>query len=126
MKRILIAVAALACLLAAPAVSANGDPVFVDPQHYKVEFENEAVRVLRIRYEPGEKSVMHGHPDAVAIFLTDIRVAMTMPDGTTQMVTGKAGEVKETPASVHLPHNTGTQPMELILVELKAKPAKAK
>jgi quercetin dioxygenase-like cupin family protein len=37
----------------------------------KVEFENESVRVLRISYEPGEKSVMHYHPNAVAVCLTD-------------------------------------------------------
>ena len=47
------------------------DPVKVDPQHYKVEFENERVRVLRIKYGAGEKSVMHSHPEAIAVFLTD-------------------------------------------------------
>jgi quercetin dioxygenase-like cupin family protein len=36
-----------------------------------VEFENEQVRVLRIGYGAGEKSVMHEHPNAVAVFLTD-------------------------------------------------------
>ena len=30
-----------------------------DHRHYKVEFENERVRVLRIKYGPGEKSVVH-------------------------------------------------------------------
>jgi hypothetical protein len=34
------------------------DAVKVDPKHYKVEFENDQVRVLRITYGPGEKSVM--------------------------------------------------------------------
>ena len=38
------------------------DPVRVDPEHYRVELENEKVRVLRVRYGPHEKSVMHGHP----------------------------------------------------------------
>ncbi|HEY0943720.1 MAG TPA: hypothetical protein VGD81_00575 [Opitutaceae bacterium] len=121
MKRSVLSLTALACLLAAPAARADADPVVVDPQHYKVEFENDAVRVLRIKYGPGEESVMHSHPNAVAIFLTEIEVAMTMPDGTTEVTTGKAGEVKETPASVHLPRNAGTKPMELILVELKSK-----
>jgi hypothetical protein len=32
------------------------DPVIVDPQRYKVEFENERVRVVRIKYGAGEKS----------------------------------------------------------------------
>lgn len=37
------------------------DPVKVDPKHYQVEFENDRVRVLRIRFGPHERSVMHGH-----------------------------------------------------------------
>ncbi len=45
------------------------DPVRVDPKHYKVEVENEKVRVLRINYKAHEESVMHWHPDNVAIFL---------------------------------------------------------
>ncbi|MFC2094014.1 hypothetical protein ACFLSH_00155 [Bacteroidota bacterium] len=32
------------------------DAAKVDPKHYKVEFENDDVRVLRITYGPGEKS----------------------------------------------------------------------
>jgi hypothetical protein len=40
----------------------------VDPKHYKVELENEQVRVLRINYGAHEKSVMHSHPNSVAIF----------------------------------------------------------
>ena len=39
----------------------------------RVEFENEKVRVLRIRYGSPEKSVMHGHPDGVLACLTGFR-----------------------------------------------------
>ena len=53
------------------------DPVKVDPQHYKVEFENERVRVLRIKYGAGEKSVMHSHPESIAVFLTDAHAKFT-------------------------------------------------
>ena len=54
---------------------AGQDPAIVDSGHYKVELENESVRVLRIKYGPGEKSVMHGHPASVTMFLngTDFR-----------------------------------------------------
>jgi hypothetical protein len=45
------------------------DPMHVDPRHYIVEFENEQVWVLRIHYGPHEKSVMHGHPAGLAVFL---------------------------------------------------------
>ena len=47
------------------------DPVVVDSAHYKLKFENEHVRVLRITYGPNEESVMHYHPAGVAVFLVD-------------------------------------------------------
>ena len=95
------------------------DAVKADPEHYKVEFENEQVRVLRIQYGPGEKSVMHHHPDAVAIMLTESNGLMTLPDGSMIEDKNKAGTAMFTPESTHLPQNNGSEPMELILVELK-------
>lgn len=95
------------------------DPVKVDPQHYKVVLENDQVRVLRITYPTGGKSVMHQHPDSVAVFLTDQAVKFTLPDGKSETVTAKAGDAIWTPAGKHLPENTGTKPLELILVEVK-------
>lgn len=102
------------------------DPVKVDPKHYKVEFENDQVRVLRITYGPHEKSVMHEHPNAVAVFLTNSKGKFTFPDGKTQAMVMKAGNAVWTPAGQHLPENTGDKPFELILVELKGKAPAAK
>ena len=102
------------------------DPVKVDPNHYKVEFENAEVRVLRVKVGAGEKSIMHQHPNAVAIFMTDINGKFTFPDGKTEPATRKAGEALWTPAISHLPENTGAQPFEVILVELKSKPVARK
>ncbi len=95
------------------------DPVKVDPKHYKVELENDRVRVLRISYGPGEKSVMHGHPAIVAINLTDAHFKFTYPDGKTEDIQAKAGEVLSFPAFEHLPENLGDKPYEAIAVELK-------
>ena len=100
------------------------DPVKVDPKHYKVELENEQVRVLRINYGPHEKSVMHYHPASVAIFLTDLHTRFTAPDGKSEEQHGKAGQVLNTPAGKHLPENLGDKPFELILVELKSSAKK--
>ena len=80
MNRATFAVPALLLLaLAAPALAQ--DAVQVDAKHYKVEFENAKVRVLRASYGPHEKSVMHSHPDAVAVFLSDGKAKFTFPDG---------------------------------------------
>ena len=95
------------------------DPVKVDAKHYKVVFENTQVRVLRITYAAGDKSVMHDHPNAVAVFLTDQMVKFTYPDGKSEQIQAKAGDAIWSKAEKHLPENTNTKPLELILVELK-------
>ena len=95
------------------------DPVVVDSAHYKVEFENEQVRVLRVNYAPGETSVMHEHPANVAVFLTDGKGKFTLPDGKSQEVPIKGGTTREGGAEKHQPENIGDKPFELILVELK-------
>lgn len=102
------------------------DPTKVDSTHYKVEFENDQVRVVRISYGPGEKSVMHEHPAGVAVFLNDQRVKFTYPDGKTAEISAKAGQTLWTPAEKHLPENIGDGRLELILVEMKVKPVTTK
>ncbi len=110
-------------IMSISCVAQAQDPLKVDSQHYKIEFENDEVRVLRVKVNPNEKSVMHQHPNAVAIFMTDVNVKFSFPTGEPQNVTTKAGQVLWTPAVTHMPENTGDQPFEVILVELK-KPAK--
>jgi hypothetical protein len=96
------------------------DPVKADSKHYKVEFENDKVRVLRIKYGPNEKSEMHSHPPMVAIFLTDQHSRHTYPDGKSEEMRGTAGEVRYMDAWEHNPENLSDKPFELIGVELKS------
>lgn len=102
------------------------DPVKVDPKHYKLEFENRQVRVLRVTYGPHEKSVMHEHPAGVAVFLTDQNGKFTLADGKSEERSAKAGEARWLPAEKHLPENLSEKPLELILVEVKTRRAAAK
>ncbi len=83
-------------------------------------FENDKVRVVRITYGPGEKSVMHEHlraGDTVA--LTNSHNMMTLPAGTSTENTGEAGVVEWAEPSMHMPENMSDEPMELIYVEIK-------
>ena len=114
-----------AALLAGPVASAQ-DAVKADPKHYKVEFENDQVRVLRITYGPHEKSAMHSHPAGVVVFLNDSHARFTMPGGKSQDVQVKAGAVQWSDPATHLPENLGDKGFEVIQVELKTKPAAAK
>ena len=120
------ATVSLAFQLVAAMPAMAQDPVKVDAKHYKVEFENDQVRVLRITYGPHEKSVMHSHPSSVAVFLTDGSTKFTLADGKTLNSDVKAGVVQWEPSGKHLPENLGDKPFELILVELKGKHAAAK
>lgn len=95
------------------------DPVQIDPRHYKVEFENDRVRVVRIKYGPREKSVMHSHPESVAVFLTDAHAKFTYPDGRTEDIQANAGSVQHMDAFSHLPESLSNKPFEVIQIELK-------
>jgi quercetin dioxygenase-like cupin family protein len=76
----------------APQCEASTDPVQTDAKHYELEFENEKVRVLRVRFGPNDSSEMHTHPPMVAIFLTDQHSRHTYSDGTTEEMKGKPRE----------------------------------
>jgi quercetin dioxygenase-like cupin family protein len=99
----------------------SGDPTVLDPDHYMTEFENDAVRIVRIKYGAGEESVMHYHPDSVAVFLTDIQAQMTLPDGSTADIAASAGEAVFNSAGEHLPKNSSDSAWEVVEVELKPR-----
>jgi quercetin dioxygenase-like cupin family protein len=120
-KRMLGVVAASTVTALAIGGAAAQDPTVVDANHYKVMFENEQVRVLKITYGPKEKSVMHEHPNAVAVFLTDGQIKFGLPDGKSQDAAVKAGQAMFTPGGKHLPENVGDKTFEVVLVELKSK-----
>lgn len=83
------------------------DPVAVDPQHYKVEFENEFVRVLRVQFGPGEKGARHQHIlNRVVFYLND------QPNT-------KADDVRMAGAATHAEANESSQTAYRIAVELK-------
>lgn len=111
------------CSVAFTVTAVAQDAVKVDPKHYKIEVENSQVRVLRVKYGPREKSVMHHHPIGVAVFLTDTHVRFHLPGGKSEVRTNKAGTAEMTPEGEHLPENLDNKPFEVILIELKGKEA---
>ena len=100
--------------------SHGGDPVKLDPQHYELEYETDRLRVLRVRYGPNERSVMHGHPAGVVIVLSDCDFKFYLPHGRTQNIVGTRGMVIgfDEPFE-HLPENLSDKPFEAIFVEVK-------
>jgi len=92
---------------AGPAPVSKLDPVTVDGRHYKVELENEFVRVLRVHYEPREKGQTHEHIlNRVVVYLNDQPGA-------------KADDARMAGAATHAEENASDQPADRIAVELK-------
>ncbi len=96
------------------------DPVVSNPQHYRVVFENERVRVLEYLDQPGDRTTPHQHPDSVMYTLSSFRRRLCSGD-TERDVEIVAGTTGWVPAQEHHGVNTGDTPTHVIFVELKAQ-----
>lgn len=95
------------------------DPTVTDPDKYKVVFENERVRVLEYRDEPGETTSPHEHPDSIMYTLGSFERRLIGGAGESRDVTLASGEVRWLDAQTHSGHNTGDTPTHVLFVELK-------
>jgi beta-alanine degradation protein BauB len=103
--------------------AAAQDPLQTDGDKYKLLTENDRVRVLEYRDQPGEKTHQHRHPAFVLYAMSPFKRQLTLPDGKTMMREFKAGDVLYSDDQTHIGENVGTTPTHVIMVELKA-PAK--
>jgi hypothetical protein len=102
------------------------DPTSTDPDKYKVVFENERVRVLEYRDEPGQATRPHQHPDSVMFTLSSFDRRLVGEGGESRDVTLEAGQVRWLDAQIHSGENIGRTPTHVIFVELKeARPSPA-
>jgi hypothetical protein len=85
-----------------------------------IEFENEKVRVLRVRFQQREKHPLRDRCDRILIWLTDAHENRTEPSlGEQEEIHRRAGEIAWRPASHHQIENLENKSVELIIVELK-------
>jgi hypothetical protein len=91
------------------------DAVTADSKHYTVEFENDIVRVLRVRLGAGDSTPPHAHSAYCAIELTD----SSLKEGNGPTSESKAGQVFCGDATSHAPTNVGKALAESIVVEFK-------
>jgi hypothetical protein len=101
-------------------IMAKLDPTKIDPRNYKVEFENDQVRVIRARMGPHESVPMHEHSlSRVTVFLTDQNILSTEPDGKTATGQHKAGDAIWSTPTTHKEQNLNDKPFEVVAVEIK-------
>jgi hypothetical protein len=95
------------------------DPTATDPDKYKLVFENDRVRVLEYRDEPGQQTSPHAHPDSVMITFSSFDRRLVAADGDERDVALSAGEVRWLDAQTHSGANIGDRPTHVFFVELK-------
>lgn len=116
----------LVMVIVAAALSARGtsaqsnaqrlpDAVTADPKHYTVEFENDIVRVLRVKVGAGESAPQHRHDAYCAIEVSD----SSLREGNGPVSNSKTGQVFCGDATSHGPTNVGKAAAESIVVEFK-------
>lgn len=117
----LIAVSCFAVLIGAGTHWALAeDASAVAPNRYRVEFENDKVRVLRITYAPGEDAPLHDHKNGVVVNLANYSVQFTEANGKQRPVeTSTAGTFQWAPADSHAAKNVGSTRAEALYIELK-------
>ena len=94
------------------------DPTQTDPDKYTVVFENERVRVLEYRDEPGDRTSPHDHPDSVMVTLSSFRRRLVRGDQSRDLELD-AGEVRWLDAQTHAGENIGETTSHAVFLELK-------
>ena len=57
------------------------DPAATNPDLYKVDFENDRVRLLEYIDRPGDRTAPHEHPDSVMCMLSTFRGRLYSANG---------------------------------------------
>ena len=92
---------------AGPAPVSQLDPTKVDQRHYKIDLENDQVRVLKVHYDAHDKGALHEHIlNRVVLYLNDQPGA-------------KADDVRMSGAGTHTEENASDNPADRIAVEIK-------
>ncbi len=87
--------------------------------YYNVLFENDNVRIVEHKLNPGEIEPTHNHPPMYVYFLEDAEVIVKGPDGIPQKENLSEGLTLNLPALTHSIDNQGSTTLHSILVEFK-------
>jgi quercetin dioxygenase-like cupin family protein len=102
-------------------ITSNLDPVKTDPGHYKLEFENPQVRVLRVKIEAHGTAPMHEHSlNRITVFLTDQKFRVKDSQGEIKIMKHKAGDAVWGTPTIHTEDNLSNEPFEVVAIELKS------
>jgi len=102
----------------APVFDTSRSVTTISPNLYKQLSDTLNIRMLQGTYEPGDSSIMHGHPDFALYVLEGSTVELTAADGSKQNVDFKKDMAVVLPAATHSAKNIGKGTLRLIVVEV--------
>lgn len=122
---------AIIILLTAPVLAQ--DPVKIAPQAYKLDFENDWVKVLSVHYAAKEKLPEHDHPPTAAafVYLNDSgpvifkHVGLSYGAITRPAVKARSFRLWYAVKETHEVENTGDTPSDFVRIEFKTVPVNA-
>ena len=92
----------------------------VSPNIYEVLLENEAVKVMKVTFAPGQEDNMHDHYPFTGYLLDGGKAQVTMPDGKVNEREFPSGFIAHNGNGVrHKVKNIGLNDMNIILIEHK-------
>jgi len=107
-----------------PEVLKGKDALEADPKHYKLELENDRMRVLRLTLKADEIAPVHDDRDALLVCIAAgsdkaCHLRLTRPGGRGQDIHMQAGEARWIYADTRSEKNVGPQLLEMLVIEPK-------
>jgi len=101
------------------STAAAQDPASISPDDYKVEIDNEWVRVLRVKQAPGAKTRTYQTDELITVYLHDSHEKFTNGQGRSQEVRHAAGQIMHSSAGKRSQENMSDKPLEKIMIVVK-------
>jgi hypothetical protein len=107
-----------------PEVLKGKDALAADPKHYRLELENDRMRVLRLTLKADEVVPVHDDLDALFVCIAvgsdkACHIRLARPGGRSQDIHMQAGESRWIYADTRSEKNLSSQPLEMLVIEPK-------
>jgi hypothetical protein len=100
------------------------DVLQVDTLHYRLDFENEKMRVLRLTLKPSETVPLHDDKDALVVCLKEYHVRFMSPNGRSEDIHMEPGVSRWIYGETRSEKNLGTKSVEMLFIEPKSANAR--
>ena len=102
-----------------PEVLKSRDALAADPKHYKLSFDNDHMRVLRLSLKADEAVPVHDDKDALFVCLNECHIRLARPAGGSQDIHMQAGESRWIYGDTRSEKNLSNQLLEMLVIEPK-------